>query len=70
MLEARVERLWRELNPVYDRYTTNAIVKNRILYVSVASSVLRSEMLSNRKGLVRILNDKAGSSVIDDIMIR
>ena len=71
MMEARVERLWGELfGPTIARYTTNIYVKNRILYVSMSSSVARNEMLSMRKRLVAELNKHAGSDVIDDVMIR
>lgn len=71
MLEVRVQRLWGELfGPSIARYTTNTYVKNRILYVSMSSSVVRSELLSVRKRLVVKLNEQAGSDVIDDIMIR
>ncbi|MDL2305338.1 DUF721 domain-containing protein [Bacteroides sp. OttesenSCG-928-D19] len=71
MMEVRVQRLWGELfGPSIARYTTNVYVKNRVLYVSMNSSVVRSEMLSMRKRLVRTLNEHAGSDVIDDVMIR
>ena len=71
MLEARVERLWSELfGPSIAKYTTNVYVKNRILHVHMASSVVRSEMIAMRKRLVITLNEHAGSDVIDDVMIR
>ena len=71
MLEARVQRLWIELfGPSIAKSTTNIYVKNRILYVSMNSSVIRSEMLSMRKQLVITLNKHAGSDVIDDVIIR
>jgi predicted nucleic acid-binding Zn ribbon protein len=71
MLEVRVQRLWGELlGHTIARHTTNAYVKNRILYVSVTSSVVRSELVSMRKRLVVMLNEHAGSDVIDDVMIR
>jgi len=71
MLEARIERLWKEeLGPMVAQYTTNVYVKNRVLYVSISSSVYRSELLSMRKRLVRELNKKAEADVIDDVMIR
>ena len=71
MLEARVQRLWGELfGPTIAQYTTNVYVKNRTLYVSMSSSVARNEMASIRKRLVATLNEHAGSSVIDDVMIR
>jgi hypothetical protein len=71
MLEARIQRLWGELlGPSIAQYTTNVYVKNRILYVSMTSSVVRSELVSMRKRLVVMLNKHAGSDVIDDVMIR
>lgn len=71
MLEHRVARLWGELfGPTIAAYTTNTCVKNRILYVSMTSSVMRAEMLSMRKRLVKKLNAEAGSDVIDDVVIR
>ena len=71
MLEARIERLWSELfGPSIAKYTTNVYVKNRVLYVYMTSSVVRSEMIAMRKRLVITLNEHAGSDVIDDVMIR
>jgi len=71
MLEARVQRLWGELfGATVKHYTTNTYIKNRVLYVSVSSSVLRSELLMMRKQLVKTLNSNAQSEVIDDVIIR
>ena len=71
MLEARVQRLWGELfGPTIAQYTTNVYVKNRTLHVSMSSSVVRNEMTSMRKSIVKTLNRHAGSDVIDDVMIR
>ena len=71
MMEARVQRLWSDLfGPSIAQYTTNTFVKNRILYVSMSSSVVRNELLAMRKRLVAELNKHAGAEVIDDVMIR
>ena len=71
MLEARVQRLWGELfGLTVAEVTSNVYVKNRVLYVFMTSSVVRSELLSMRKRLVATLNKHAGSDVIDDIVIR
>jgi predicted nucleic acid-binding Zn ribbon protein len=68
MLEMRVQRLWGELfGPMVAQHTTQLYVKNRILYVSMSSSVVRSELFSMRKRLVATLNEHAGSDVINDI---
>ena len=71
MLEARVQRLWSELfGSTVAQSTSNAYIKNRVLYVFMTSSVVRSEMLAIRKRLVATLNEHAGSDVIDDVVIR
>jgi predicted nucleic acid-binding Zn ribbon protein len=71
MMEARVQRLWGELlGPSIAGYTTNVYVKNRTLYVSIASSIMRSELIAMRKRLVMTLNEHAGADVIDDVVIR
>ena len=71
MMEARVERLWGELcGPTIAQYTTRVYVKNRVLHVSMSSSVARNEMASMRKRLVVALNKHAGADIIDDVMIR
>ena len=71
MLEVRVQRLWGELfGLTVAEATSNVYVKNRVLYVFMTSSVIRSELLSMRKKLVATLNKHAGADVIDDIIIR
>lgn len=67
----RIERAWGEvLGTMVLQYTRNIYVKNRILYVSLSSSVLRSELTLSRERLVKSLNAHAGAEVIDDIVIR
>jgi hypothetical protein len=71
MMEARVCRLWGELlGRKIMHYTSSTYIKNRVLYVSMTSSVIRSELIANRKRLVVTLNNNAGSNVIDEIVIR
>jgi len=68
---SRIERAWTEvLGTMVMQYTRNLFVKNRILYVSLSSSVLRSELTLSRERLVKSLNEHAGAEVIDDIVIR
>ncbi|MDR1645776.1 MAG: DUF721 domain-containing protein [Tannerellaceae bacterium] len=71
MLEIRVQRGWGEiLGPLILQYTRNIYIKNHVLYVSLTSSVLRSELILSREKLIRSLNEYAGSEVIHDIVIR
>ena len=71
ILEVRVQRAWGELlGPMIMRSTQQLFVKNRVLHVFLNSSVLRNELLLNRKRLLKSLNDYAGEEVINDIVIR
>ncbi|MDH6534009.1 DUF721 domain-containing protein [Parabacteroides sp. 52] len=71
IFETRVEQAWAEvLGPMVMQYTRNIYVKNRILYVSLSSSVLRNELVLSRERLIKSLNDHAGAQVINDVVIR
>lgn len=71
MLEIRLQRGWGEvLGPMVLQYTRNIYIKDRVLYVSLTSSVLRSELSLCKDRLLRSLNQYAGSSVIRDIILR
>lgn len=70
MMEIRVQRAWGEvLGPTIMQYTRNIYVKDKVLHVSLTSSVLRSELTLCRDRLVKSLNDYAGSAVISQIII-
>ena len=54
ILEIRVMRAWGEiLGPMVAQYTRNIYVKDKVLYVSLTSSVLRSELVLCRERLCR-----------------
>ena len=62
---------WGEiLGPMVAQYTCNIYIKDKVLHVSLTSSVLRSELVLCRERLVKSLNDYAGATVIQDIVIR
>ena len=50
------------------QYTRNIYVRDKVLHVSLTSSVLRSELTLCRERLVKSLNDYAGASVITNIV--
>ena len=60
MMEIRVQRAWGEvLGPTIMQYTRNIYVRDKVLHVSLTSSVLRSELTLCRERLVKSLNDYA-----------
>lgn len=71
LAETRVIQAWEEiLGKHISRLTRNLYIKNRILFVQMNSSVARSELNMIKTDLIARLNEKAGKSVIDDIVLR
>ena len=50
--------------------TTNIYIKDQVLYVHLNSSVVRNELLMLRQELMEKLNQKAGTEVIRDIVLK
>jgi predicted nucleic acid-binding Zn ribbon protein len=50
--------------------TDQIYIKNRILYIHVTSSVLKTELLMMRSEIVEKLNENAGEKIIENIVIR
>lgn len=51
-------------------YTSELVVKNRILYVTLTSSVLRHDLFMSREEIKKSLNDRVGTEVIVDIIFK
>ena len=69
--EYRLVQAWSQvLGPAVQAYTKNLQIHTQVLYVTVTSSVLRQELLMNRKSLVRKLNEYVKAQVITDIVFR
>ncbi len=50
--------------------TTDLYIKNRKLFVHVRSSIVRSELMLIKAGLIMALNKEVGEKVIEDIVVR
>jgi predicted nucleic acid-binding Zn ribbon protein len=50
--------------------TSKMYIKDHILFVHLNSSVVRNELLMLKQALKEKLNEKAGSEVIKDIVLR
>ena len=71
LLETRVINSWEKVvGSIFANHTTHLSIKNRILYVSLDSAVLRSELSMARSKLVDSLNKEVGEKVIEDIIFR
>ncbi len=69
--EYRLVQAWSKvLGSAVRSYTKELRIYNQVLYVTVTSSVLRQELLMNRKTLVYKLNEYVKAQVITDIVFR
>ena len=51
-------------------YTSELIIKNRVLYVTLTSSVLRHDLFLSREEIKLSLNRVVGAELIKDIIFR
>lgn len=69
--EVSVINSWEEtVGRAISTRTTKIYIKDHVLYVHLNSSVVRNELLMLREALKEKLNQKAGSEVIKDIVLR
>lgn len=69
--EIGVINSWEEIvGKAISSRTTKIYIKDKILYVHLNSSVVRNELLMLRETLKEKLNEKAGSDVVKDIVLR
>lgn len=69
--KTRIMNAWyKVLGTTIEKYTSKLYVSKRTLYVTLSSSLVRSELLMMREKLIKNLNEEVGASIIDDIVIR
>ncbi len=69
--EHRVLRAWKEiLGEGVTKYTSSLYFKRGVLFVNLSSSVLRAELMMNKKSLIAKLNEYAEMDILRDIVLR
>jgi len=69
--EVGIINSWEEIvGKAISSRTTRIYIKDQILYVHLSSSVVRNELLMLREALKEKLNERAGSEVIKEIILR
>jgi predicted nucleic acid-binding Zn ribbon protein len=69
--EVGIINSWEEIvGKAISSRTTRIYIKDHILYVHLNSSVVRNELLMLRDVLKEKLNEKAGSEVLKEIVLR
>lgn len=71
MAEHRAVRGWHEvLGEGVSKYTREVYFNRNVLYVHLTSAVLRAELLMNKEGLIKKINDYAEIPIVHDIVFR
>ena len=69
--EVSVINSWGEVLGVnIAKVTTKLFFKDRILFVSLSSSVVRNELLMLKSKIIKALNDRVGENIVDDIVLK
>ena len=71
LLEVRLMESWPTVvGLAVAKKTDKLFVKNRVLFVYLNSSIVRSELLRIRESLPKALNERVGATIIDEVVIR
>lgn len=69
--ETRLLAQWEEIiGTAVARRTQKIFIKDSVLYIYLASSVVRNELMMIKESLLAKMNEKAGESLIKKIVIR
>ena len=67
----KVQSLWgKTMGANVNSYTTEIYLKNKTLYVSLSSSVLRQELSYGKQKIITLINDEIGIKIINKIVLR
>ncbi len=71
LAEYRLMKSWKDLLGITVAKKTKSLrIKNKKLYVTLHSSVVRNELSLMKDSLIPKLNEAAGMDVIDDVVLR
>ena len=71
LAEYRLMKSWKELLGItVAKKTKSMYIRNRKLFVTLHSSVVRNELSMMKDSLIPKLNEAAGMNVIDDVILR
>lgn len=71
MKEMRLIREWEDLmGKTIAAATHDIFIKNGVMYVSLTSSVVRSELFMVRQSIAKALNDRIGEPLIKEVVLK
>ncbi len=69
--EGALPEVWRQVvGPLVAAQTRQVRLVRGVLYVHVASSVVRHELMMQRESLVRALNERSGVAVVQSLVVQ
>jgi predicted nucleic acid-binding Zn ribbon protein len=69
--KSRIINHWEELvGKAVAKRTKSVYIKNKTLFVSFNSSVVKNELMMMRQQIIDTLNEYAGETIIENIVIR
>jgi hypothetical protein len=69
MLQLKLVNSWEKImGPAVARRTVEIKFNGRRLFITLSSASLRQELFQEREKLVKLLNEEAGSQLIDEIV--
>lgn len=69
--EHRASALWPQIvGDGINRYTIRRFVKDGVMTVHLSSAALKSELMLNREGIIRRINDALGRDIIHEIIFK
>ena len=69
--EGGLPNTWREVvGPMVAEHTRHVRFVQGTLYVHVSSSILRSELMMQREALVRSINKKLGTELVQGVVVQ
>tara|TARA_B100000780_G_scaffold143629_1_gene100500 strand:- start:352 stop:645 length:294 start_codon:yes stop_codon:yes gene_type:complete len=67
----KVQSLWEKtMGFNVNSYTNEIHLKNKTLYVSLSSSVLRQELSYGKQKIISLINEEIGEKIINKIVLR
>jgi predicted nucleic acid-binding Zn ribbon protein len=67
----KLKKSWDSIvGKIIAKHTTHLDVRNRVLYVKLDSSVIRSELMLARSKIVEAINKEMGYKMVDELALR
>ncbi len=66
-----IQDAWQsEMGDMINGYTTRFFIKNRRLEVTLTSAPLRAELNMSKPKIIKLINDKIGTEIVNEIILK